>query len=950
MRGVLVLTGLLIGLAVAFLVAWPQLVEVPDLREQLAGILREASGTDLRLEGAVRLEVLPRPRITIERAVVGDRIEIGPGPRFSADRIDIDLAVLPLLAGRIEPRGVQLVRPVLGLAEIPGGWVEGLLRPLLAGPLAGVDRINVVDGSLDAGPPGPLSAIDAAATRDALGAFHVDLTLAASGEPVRVTMDGGPLALEVPIPLTVKAELGPQVRSAEVGFSGQVRLAAGGNSADGMLTVDARRGQIPAWFAPGPGLPWKLEARLSHAPERLKLSELVLSLPGGELRGEAALALGAAPDLALSLGGTTLEITPELAAACRQLLTTARGGDAGSGSIRVDIASLTWGGEQVRRLVLDGAWRPDVLDLRALDAVLPGQSALHWRGAGPTAREAPLNGQLTLQSADLHGLLSWLGVDPRTLPEGGLTSLDLEARAAIGATSIALTEMKARLDTSSVSGSVSLASEPRPRADLDLQVDRLNTALYGSWGDVWATWRPRLEALDGSLALAVGQLSHDQLRGRDLSIHADLEAGRLDLAELRLAGPAGTALDLRGTLDLPLGAWDGAGDLTVAEPAQILQLLGLDAPTGLDRLAPLQLSGSSRREAGVTSVDLRLGASGVSLTLQAGLEGEMADGKLAATLIADAANTGDILSALGWPQPAERLEFGPLAARLELSRADGPLDIRLDASAGGSRATGAATLATTAARPLLAGRLSLPRLDTELAAALYQTLAQPLGFPPGDPWLWPGIWPRRPLAWGWLDTLDAQLALDAGDLRRADTSLGSAQLEVDLASGDLDLRNVRMPLAGGTLTGNATLEGRKDHGVVSAEFRLDGARIERLAAATAVGSAIRGRLDMTASLVGEGRGIADIVGSVTGDGVLGLTEAVLPEVGDAGQALENTSLRGPFTVAGGILDAPSLELGEAGLDLRVDLLTWILQATLKRDGTQYRFFGPPGRITSVAVP
>ena len=162
MRGVLVLAGLLIGLAVAFLVAWPQLVEVPNLREQLAGILREASGIDLRLEGAVRLEVLPRSRITIERAVVGDRIEIGPGPRFSADRIDIDLAVLPLLAGRIEPRGVQLVRPVLGLEEIPEGWVGGLLRPLLAGPLAGVDRINVVDGSLDAGPPGPLSAIDAA--------------------------------------------------------------------------------------------------------------------------------------------------------------------------------------------------------------------------------------------------------------------------------------------------------------------------------------------------------------------------------------------------------------------------------------------------------------------------------------------------------------------------------------------------------------------------------------------------------------------------------------------------------------------------------------------------------------------------------------------------------------------------------------------------------------------
>ena len=159
-----------------------------------------------------------------------------------------------------------------------------------------------------------------------------------------------------------------------------------------------------------------------------------------------------------------------------------------------------------------------------------------------------------------------------------------------------------------------------------------------------------------------------------------------------------------------------------------------------------------------------------------------------------------------------------------------------------------------------------------------------------------------------------------------------------------------MPLGGGTLTGNATLEGRSDHGVVSAEFRLDGARIERLATAAAVGSAISGSLDVTASLVGEGRSIADIVGSVTGDGVLGLTEAVLPEVGDAGQALDNTSLRGPFTVAGGVLDAPSIELGGAGLDLRVDLLAWILQATLKRDGAQYRFFGPPGRIAPVAVP
>ena len=46
-RGVLVLIGLLTGLVVAFLAAWPQLVDVPELREQLV-VLYEEYKTILR--------------------------------------------------------------------------------------------------------------------------------------------------------------------------------------------------------------------------------------------------------------------------------------------------------------------------------------------------------------------------------------------------------------------------------------------------------------------------------------------------------------------------------------------------------------------------------------------------------------------------------------------------------------------------------------------------------------------------------------------------------------------------------------------------------------------------------------------------------------------------------------------------------------------------------------
>src|SRR4051812_35763194 len=98
------------------MVAWPRLVDQPALRAQLARVLADAGGTELRIDGALRLELLPLPRLAIESAVLGSRAEPGQNTRFTADRIDVELAPLALLAGRLEPRGLQLVRPHLTLA------------------------------------------------------------------------------------------------------------------------------------------------------------------------------------------------------------------------------------------------------------------------------------------------------------------------------------------------------------------------------------------------------------------------------------------------------------------------------------------------------------------------------------------------------------------------------------------------------------------------------------------------------------------------------------------------------------------------------------------------------------------------------------------------------------------------------------------------------------------
>ena len=224
--------------------------------------------------------------------------------------------------------------------------------------------------------------------------------------------------------------------------------------------------------------------------------------------------------------------------------------------------------------------------------MLPGQAALSWVGSQPPA-DALLAGELSLQAGELRPLLAWLGLAQEDLPAGGLTSLDLIADAAVGTGRLSLRRIRARLDASQVEGSVDYAGSPRPRVELALTADRVNTALYQAPPTGWANWRSRLELLDGTLDLAVDRLSHDILRGRGFRLRAALDGGRLDLPELRVADLAGVGLTLAGAVDLALGAWDLGGTLASSDPKLLLRLLRFEPPPEIDRLAPLRLEAQS---------------------------------------------------------------------------------------------------------------------------------------------------------------------------------------------------------------------------------------------------------------------------------------------------------------------------------------------------------------------
>ena len=473
-RGVLVLAGILVALIVAFLVAWPRLVDVPALRGEMARLLRETGGASLRIDGAVRLELLPLPRVAIERAVIGDRIEVGPGPRFAADRIDVELAPLALLAGRIEPRGLQLVRPRLELTDLSGPLGGALVRALSSGPLAGVRRIDVVDGALRIAVregsiwPGQYDSVDLMAIREGERAFRLDGSAAVAGEPLRLDLRGEPLAADEPVSLTLRVESGARAAPAVLEFGGQLTPGPSGPELGGQLQLSTEQGPLPRWLAANVALSGTAEARLTASPQRMELADLVVSLAEGQLRGAATLDLAERPTFELSLDGTGLTATPALIDAARRLLATARSRPDLSGRARLQLASLTWRGAAVRRLRveagLSAGGRPE---LHRLDAILPGQAALSWTGS-PLAIEDALSGQLSLQAGELRPLLAWLGIVETDLPAGGLTSLDLTADASVSQDRFSLRRLRARLDASEIEGSLSLCRARRARAWISL--------------------------------------------------------------------------------------------------------------------------------------------------------------------------------------------------------------------------------------------------------------------------------------------------------------------------------------------------------------------------------------------------------------------------------------------------------------------------------------------------
>ncbi len=340
-----VLAGLVVLLAL--LLVAPSLVNWNRYRGEIGTRLEAVVHRQVTIAGPIGLHLLPSPALTVADVSVANISGAAPGPMARIGRLDLNLALLPLVTGRVEVTSLTIDHPVLNLQRLADGRANWqFTAPSAPGREAAKTLSKPVTPATPVAPApsAGASAVPAVAIRS-LSVTGGQVTYrAAKGAPVtiaginaRLSMASG---LDGPVtahlstlvqgtPLDVTAALGAQVAgkralSANVASpalgttvsltQGTLTLAGAVPAVSGRLAVSlpapgrlmARLGK-PA-ILPGVG-PVSLTAALDADAKTVTLSNLTLAAAPVNLTGQVGVALsGKRPVIDADLSGNAIDV------------------------------------------------------------------------------------------------------------------------------------------------------------------------------------------------------------------------------------------------------------------------------------------------------------------------------------------------------------------------------------------------------------------------------------------------------------------------------------------------------------------------------------------------------------------------------------------------------------------------------------------------------------------
>ncbi|MCF8495349.1 MAG: AsmA family protein [Alphaproteobacteria bacterium] len=803
-RALLALPVILVMLLAAALAA-PAFIDWNTYKEPAQTQIKALTGYDAALEGDLSLAILPLPRMYAENVKIrSPRDSSASTPFLSLERLDISLALLPLLSGNVVVSSASLIKPSGCIEILEDGtenWKTSEIEALLSKkspadntvpaantqPLS-LEKLTIKDGTfhyIDKGKATLVEHINADITADTLrGPFDVKGSLSLQGRTLDFTLVADALA---PDAQNANLKIHLETEGTVLDYAGMTGLKAP-YEIQGALGLKANSLRALTGNASLPDEPLSLEGLLTASQQSAALKDMTLTAGGQTLTGSASAVL------------EPLRIETSLTAAKPVNLDEflpagqTKNGQAFNPGTLVPV-----------KLVL-----PVDFDLQA-DLNLPGFT---------------YNGQ-----------------------SYGQTSLGLSKAAGTFKGVLALAAIPGGAKAN-VAGNLTYAGHPSPLTYSD---PRLSLSADG----LFPAFPQSLAALtgvkDAPYASAVKSASFD--------VKAGLEKNRLELRDSTVTLD-GTPYAIGGFYEPQTGS-DPRFGFTVSAVLNRddLPKFGLDPatlPASLDK-SKITVKGDGDQKSMTGSIDILAaggtisGAGAIANPLSAPALSNLA-------LHIKYARFSDFLKAFAPSVPQYTSFTKPLDFKADLKQDGKILSFQnMNATLAGTTMNGALNIDTGSAKPSVTGAMTWGDLVLQSAAQCCQG-KEGTGKS--------GKWSTAPIDTAWMNAANLDLDLKASSLKYETWDLSQPVLKFTLRDGVLSLNDLSAGLYGGRAALNGALQPAPGGLAVKGKANLDNIDLEPLVGALAGTRLIKGqgRINLNADIAGSGSSQAALISTLEGSG------------------------------------------------------------------------------------
>ena len=601
-----------------------------------------------------------------------------------------------------------------------------------------------------------------------------------------------------------------------------------------------------------------------------------------------------------------------------------------AGSVNLVIDALTYKGAIVRHVRASAELASGEVTVSQLAAQFPGGSEVVAFGFGSIVDGQPqFEGEVELTVSDVRSVMSWLDVPAPPIASDRLRKLTLAGNVTASPKQVQVANLDISLDSSRLTGGVTIALRKRLAFGADLTLDRINLDAYlaapevnkatnqssaGGEAKGQAAGAPAkgenpagdpltalsaLDAFDANLKLRVKSLVYRKTPIKGVTLDGTLFNGALELRHASVASLAGASAKVSGTFDGLGGipAMKGVRlDVRAADLSGLFRMAGVESPVPPRNLGKVSLKGQLDGGLLAPRFDLTVGAAGAT----AGLKGKVTLLPAPAIDAAINARHRDLARLLR----ALKMDYrpgGPIggfdvagaikgdASRLTISGLKG--------SVGKISLQGDASLALGGPRPKIAANLTAgdividPFLPAARAARLDPAPRHPYGRPGIVPAAWPATWPAaarhdwksgllrtvataagerwstQPLDLSALGSMDADIKLKSTAVAFQAYRVENADLAATLAGGVLNVSRLTGTVFGGALQANAAINanGRPK---LDAALAVKGVDVGRATRAVTGKALATGTMQANLKVATAGSSVADMVAALAGTGRL----------------------------------------------------------------------------------